>query len=97
MKMGSYKKSATPEGPAAMTRQLQHHIGGREQPGNSGRYGDVFDPASGQVSARVPLAGADDGELFLEYRESEGFSFDDGRLKSAPGRMSGVIGAAPIF
>ena len=43
-----------------MTRQLQHHIGGREQPGNSARYGDVFDPASGQVSARVPLAGADD-------------------------------------
>nr|WP_169569522.1 metalloprotease TldD [Sneathiella limimaris] len=26
---------------------------------------------------------ADDGELFLEYRQSEGFSFDDGRLKSA--------------
>ncbi len=29
------------------------------------------------------LAGADDGELFLEYRQSESFSFDDGRLKSA--------------
>jgi TldD protein len=29
------------------------------------------------------LNGADDGELFLEYRQSEGFSFDDGRLKSA--------------
>ncbi|MFB9354048.1 metalloprotease TldD [Sneathiella chinensis] len=29
------------------------------------------------------LEGADDGELFLEYRQSEGFSFDDGRLKSA--------------
>ena len=29
------------------------------------------------------LKGADDGELFLEYRQSEGFSFDDGRLKSA--------------
>ena len=29
------------------------------------------------------LVGADDGELFLEYRQSEGFSFDDGRLKSA--------------
>ncbi len=29
------------------------------------------------------LDGADDGELFLEYRQSEGFSFDDGRLKSA--------------
>jgi len=29
------------------------------------------------------LNAADDGELFLEYRQSEGFSFDDGRLKSA--------------
>ncbi|MBL6958258.1 MAG: metalloprotease TldD [Rhodospirillales bacterium] len=29
------------------------------------------------------LDGADDGELFLEYRQSENLSFDDGRLKSA--------------
>jgi TldD protein len=29
------------------------------------------------------LAGADDGELFLEYRQSEALAFDDGRLKSA--------------
>lgn len=29
------------------------------------------------------LTGADDGELYLEYRQSEGFVFDDGRLKNA--------------
>ncbi|MFN8758448.1 MAG: metalloprotease TldD [Tagaea sp.] len=29
------------------------------------------------------LAGADDGELYLEYRQSEALSFDDGKLKSA--------------
>ena len=29
------------------------------------------------------LAGVDDGELFLEYRETESLAFDDGRLKSA--------------
>ncbi len=29
------------------------------------------------------LGGMDDGELFLEYSLSEGFSFDDGKLKSA--------------
>jgi TldD protein len=29
------------------------------------------------------LAGADDGELYLEYTQSEGLSYDDGRLKSA--------------
>ena len=29
------------------------------------------------------LAGSDDGELFLEYRESESISLDDGRIRSA--------------
>ncbi len=29
------------------------------------------------------LKGSDDGELFLEYCQSESFSFDDGRLKAA--------------
>ncbi|MGF1593177.1 MAG: metalloprotease TldD [Kiloniellaceae bacterium] len=29
------------------------------------------------------LLGADDGELFLEYRQSEALAFDDGRLKAA--------------
>ena len=29
------------------------------------------------------LEGADDGELFLEYRQSEVMAFDNGRLKTA--------------
>ncbi len=29
------------------------------------------------------LRGADDGELFLEYRQSEALAFDNGRLKQA--------------
>ena len=32
---------------------------------------------------QTALAGADDGELFVEHSESESFLFDDGRLKSA--------------
>ena len=35
-----------------------------------------------QIAADT-LDGADDGELFIEYRQSEGLAFDDGRLKSA--------------
>ena len=31
----------------------------------------------------VALAASDDGELFLEYRESEQISLDDGRIRSA--------------
>ena len=38
-----------------------------------------------KVEAQVndALAGADDGELFLEYRQSESIAFDDGRVKGA--------------
>ena len=42
-----------------------------------------LDPGRAQDIVSETLKGADDGELFLEYRESEGFSFDDGRLKAA--------------
>src|SRR5581483_12197281 len=50
---------------------------------------DLFFSRSGLDRTRVQalvdesLKDADDGELFLEYRQSEAFSFDDGRLKAA--------------
>ena len=50
---------------------------------------DLFFHRTGMDRGRVQglvdesLKGADDGELFLEYRQSESFSFDDGRLKAA--------------
>jgi malonate-semialdehyde dehydrogenase (acetylating)/methylmalonate-semialdehyde dehydrogenase len=40
-----------------MVHELGHWIGGRRVGGTSGRAGDVFDPALGQVVARVPFAG----------------------------------------
>ena len=36
-----------------------------------------------QAALERACAGADDGELFLEYSLSESFSFDDGRLRAA--------------
>lgn len=39
---------------------IQHWIGGRSEPGGSGRFADVTDPATGEVRARVALAGAAD-------------------------------------
>ena len=39
-------------------RQIDHFIDGRQVAGVSGRQGDVFDPNSGSVQARVPLATA---------------------------------------
>lgn len=39
---------------------LQHYIGGRKVEGKSGRFGDIFNPATGEVSSQVPLASADE-------------------------------------
>ncbi|MEX2009948.1 MAG: CoA-acylating methylmalonate-semialdehyde dehydrogenase, partial [Dongiaceae bacterium] len=41
-----------------MTKTLQHFIDGKPAEGRSGRFADVFNPATGEVAARVPLAGA---------------------------------------
>jgi len=41
------------------------------------------DPKAAESVLGEALAGADDGELFLERSENESFVFDDGRLKTA--------------
>jgi malonate-semialdehyde dehydrogenase (acetylating)/methylmalonate-semialdehyde dehydrogenase len=43
-------------------REIGHFIGGREEKGASGRYGDVFDPNTGEVQAKVALASRADVE-----------------------------------
>ncbi len=42
-----------------------------------------LDRAKAQRQVEDALKGADDGELFLEYRQSESLSWDDGKLKGA--------------
>src|SRR5215208_6795071 len=37
-------------------REISHFIGGKEVKGNSGRLGDVFDPNTGEVQAKVAFA-----------------------------------------
>jgi malonate-semialdehyde dehydrogenase (acetylating)/methylmalonate-semialdehyde dehydrogenase len=39
-----------------MTKTLQHYVNGAPVDGDSGRFSDVFNPATGEVQARVPLA-----------------------------------------
>ena len=43
-----------------MVRELSHYVGGRHEGGRSGRFSDVFDPCTGRVQARLPLAGRDE-------------------------------------
>ena len=37
-------------------RTINHFVGGQDVAGKSGRFGDVFNPATGEVQARVALA-----------------------------------------
>jgi len=41
-------------------QELTHYIGGEHVKGTSGRFADVFNPATGEVQARVPLASKDE-------------------------------------
>jgi len=47
------------------------------------RAGTTLDLDSARRQVSRALEGADDGELFLEYRESEQISLDDGRIRAA--------------
>ncbi len=42
-----------------------------------------MDPGRVEALVAQALAGMDDGELFLEYSQSESLALDDGRIKSA--------------
>src|SRR5437899_7650827 len=36
--------------------EIPHYVNGQRAPGRSGHFGDVYNPASGEVTGRVPLA-----------------------------------------
>src|SRR5947209_16306760 len=46
----------TRDGRSILMREIGHFIGGKEVEGASGRAGDVFNPNTGEVQARVALA-----------------------------------------
>jgi len=46
--------------------EIQHYIGGKRVSGKSGRTADVFNPATGEVQAQVPLASADELNQAIE-------------------------------
>ena len=49
-----------------MTETLHHFINGERVAGESGRFGDVFNPATGEVAAQVPLASAAEVDKAVE-------------------------------
>ena len=40
-----------------MIKHVTHWIGGKPTGGEAGRHGDIYDPATGQVSGQVDFAG----------------------------------------
>ncbi|MGQ7312127.1 CoA-acylating methylmalonate-semialdehyde dehydrogenase [Microbacterium arabinogalactanolyticum] len=49
-----------------MTRYIPHFVGGKSLEPTGGRVADVFDPSTGEMQARVPLATADEVRAVIE-------------------------------
>ncbi|MGB0168470.1 MAG: aldehyde dehydrogenase family protein, partial [Paracoccaceae bacterium] len=49
--------------------ELTHYIGGAHVKGTSGRFADVYNPATGEVQAKVPLASAAEISQAVEIAE----------------------------
>jgi malonate-semialdehyde dehydrogenase (acetylating) / methylmalonate-semialdehyde dehydrogenase len=49
-----------------MTRAIHHWINGKEVPGKSGRTGEVFDPATGEVQAHVDYASTEEVDAAVQ-------------------------------
>ena len=50
-----------------MPDTLHHYINGQRVDGNSGRYGKVFNPTTGEIAAQVPLASSDEMGRAIEF------------------------------
>jgi malonate-semialdehyde dehydrogenase (acetylating) / methylmalonate-semialdehyde dehydrogenase len=65
-----------PTGEGGHVHQIPHWINGATAAGDSGRFGDVFDPATGEATRQVPLASAEEVDravaaaatAFLDWR-----------------------------
>ncbi|MEE2814256.1 MAG: CoA-acylating methylmalonate-semialdehyde dehydrogenase [Actinomycetota bacterium] len=53
-----------------MTRMIPHFVGGKHVEPTGGRMADVFEPSTGAVQARVPLATTDDVRAAIDVAEA---------------------------
>jgi malonate-semialdehyde dehydrogenase (acetylating)/methylmalonate-semialdehyde dehydrogenase len=68
-------------------RAIQHHIGGREVAGQSGRSGPVYNPATGAQQATVAFASADEVDAAVAVAVAAGRLWRD----SALGKRADVL------
>ena len=64
------KGSLTPQGVRSITIELSHFIDGQRVKGESNRFGDVYNPATGEVTKRVPLATKDETKRAIAAAEA---------------------------
>ena len=60
-----------------MTREITHFINGEHVKGTSGRFSDVFDPNTGEVQARTPLATAEEVARAVKSAEEAQHEWQD--------------------
>lgn len=53
-----------------MTRELSHYVGGTHAAGTSGRFADVYNPSTGAVQSRLPLASVDEVRAAIDVAEA---------------------------
>ena len=79
-------------------QEIGHFINGRPVAGESGRFGDVFNPATGELSARVALASAAEVDPYGASR-SRGMARLGGDTSAAARagdvQAEGVVGTRP--
>ena len=51
-------------------KELSHYINGEYVKGTSGRFADVFNPATGEVQAKVPLASEEEMQSAVAVAQS---------------------------
>src|ERR1700680_1609994 len=68
-------------------RELGHYVDGADVPGGSGRFGDVYEPATGEVQARVafPPPAELDNAVAVARRAFGGWS------QTPPARRAAVL------
>ncbi len=66
-----------------MTDTLYHFIAGKRVEGGSGRFGDIYNPATGEVQSRVPFANADEVDRAVQAART---AFAEWSAMSAPRR-----------
>ena len=76
-----------------MVNGLTHYVGGKHVAGKSGRELDVFNPATGEVMSKVPLAGQEEVEQIVVKANiwgDEGFKYV-GSFNNSEGYIPSIL------